>query len=74
MTRNAWTQERRARAIVRINEVRPWEQSTGPRTRLGKKKVSQNARRQGSRRERARLRAVLRGQEALLADLRRRQE
>lgn len=38
-----WTEERKQRQRERIQEWRPWEKSTGPRTAEGKAKVSLNA-------------------------------
>jgi hypothetical protein len=40
---NGWTPERRARQAKIIQQWRPWEKSTGPRTDAGKAKVSWNA-------------------------------
>ena len=40
---NGWTSERRARQAKLIQQWRPWEKSTGPKTRAGKEKISQNA-------------------------------
>ncbi len=40
---NGWTPERRARQAKLIQQWRPWEKSTGPKTKTGKEKVSQNA-------------------------------
>ena len=38
-----WTEERRAVMRARIQEWKPWEQSTGAKTTQGKAKVSKNA-------------------------------
>jgi hypothetical protein len=38
-----WTQERRQRQAAMIQQWRPWEKSTGPKTAEGKAKVSRNA-------------------------------
>ena len=38
-----WTQERRQRQAAMIQQWRPWEKSTGPKTTAGKAKVSRNA-------------------------------
>lgn len=43
-TKSAWTPERRARQAEMIRQTRPWEHSTGPRTKEGKAISSQNAR------------------------------
>ena len=40
---NGWTPERRARRAKLIKQWRPWEKSTGPKTQVGKEKISQNA-------------------------------
>ena len=45
----SWTPERRAAQAERIRANKPWLKSTGPRTKTGKKKSSQNARKTGSR-------------------------
>ena len=46
---NTWTPERRARQALLIRNWKPWERSTGPRTRDGKAKVSRNADKGGHR-------------------------
>ncbi len=38
-----WTPERRAAQSERIRTLKPWLKSTGPRTKNGKKRASQNA-------------------------------
>ncbi len=38
-----WTPERRARQAALIQQWRPWEKSTGPRTVKGKAAASRNA-------------------------------
>jgi hypothetical protein len=40
---NGWTPERRARQAKLIQQWRPWEMSTGPKTQAGKERISQNA-------------------------------
>jgi len=40
---NGWTEERRMRQRALIQNWKPWERSTGPKTPEGKVKVSQNA-------------------------------
>jgi len=40
---NGWTPERRARQAKLIRQWRPWEKSTGPKTKDGKAVVSRNA-------------------------------
>ncbi len=55
---NGWTPERRARQAELIKQWRPWEKSTGPTSKEGKKRSSRNAWKGGVRpdlRELARL-------------------
>ena len=40
---NGWTTERRARQAKLIQQWRPWDKSTGPKSEKGKAKVAQNA-------------------------------
>jgi hypothetical protein len=40
---NGWTEERRRKQSELIQTWKPWEQSTGPKTKEGKNKSSQNA-------------------------------
>lgn len=44
-TKSAWTPERRAKQAERCREGKPWERSTGPRTKEGKDRSAQNVRR-----------------------------
>jgi hypothetical protein len=46
---NGWTVERRLRQQQGIKAWKPWEQSTGPRSKAGKAKSSRNAWKGGSR-------------------------
>ena len=46
---NGWTLERRQRQAELIRKWKPWEQSTGPKTKKGKRRVSQNAFKGGTR-------------------------
>ncbi len=46
---NGWTVERRARQSAMIRNWKPWEQSTGPKTKAGKAKVAGNATKHGMR-------------------------
>lgn len=46
---NGWTPERRAQQAELIQQWRPWEKSTGPRSAEGKAVVAQNAWRGGAR-------------------------
>ena len=39
---NGWTPERRARQAELIRTWRPWEKSTGPRTKAGKARAARN--------------------------------
>lgn len=45
-----WTPERRAAQAERARALKPWMQSTGPRTKAGKKRVSKNAIKHGDSR------------------------
>ena len=60
----AWTTERRQRQRELIQQWKPWEKSTGPRTQAGKDRVSRNAYRGGVwlrlRRLNVRITAVIR--------------
>jgi hypothetical protein len=47
--RNGWTPERRAKQAEKIQKWRPWEQSTGPRSPVGKTASSMNAWKGGHR-------------------------
>ena len=47
--RTGWTSERRIRQAVLIANWKPWERSTGPRSKRGKAKVAMNARKHGMR-------------------------
>jgi hypothetical protein len=40
---NGWTPERRQRQSEMIKQWKPWERSTGPKTKAGKLKTCQNA-------------------------------
>lgn len=42
-TKSAWTPERKARQALIIEQTKPWEKSTGPRTGAGKAVSSKNA-------------------------------
>jgi hypothetical protein len=72
MTGRTWTTARRVQQAALIRRVRPWERATGPRTSAGKTVSSKNGMRPGSRRERAKVRAVLRQQAEALSGLLRR--
>lgn len=65
---NGWTPERRARQAELIRKWRPWEKSTGPRTKAGKAAVSQNAYKGGTWRLLRELSRVLREQNRRLVE------
>ena len=46
---NGWTLERRARQSALIQQWRPWDKSTGPKSAEGKAAVSVNAYKGGTR-------------------------
>ena len=46
---NGWSAERRAKHAAAIRKWKPWEKSTGPRTKEGKARVAQNAHKHGRR-------------------------
>ena len=46
---NGWNSERRARQAALIQDWRPWERSTGPKTEAGKERVARNAFKDGWR-------------------------
>lgn len=48
MAARKWTPEQKRRQAKRINDWKPWEQSTGAKTAQGKAIVSRNAYRGGS--------------------------
>ena len=65
-----WTPERRAAQRERILANRPWENSTGPRTRQGKKRASQNSYKNGAySREMKMIKKYLRDTSAFLQDI-----
>ncbi len=59
---NGWTSERRVRQAEQIQRWKPWERSTGPKTKAGKARVSHNAFKGGWRAQFAELRRMLREQ------------
>ena len=63
---NGWTPERRERQAKLIQQWRPWEKSTGPRTQAGKEKISQNAYKGGTWKLLRELAKALREQEKQL--------
>ena len=46
---NGWTSERRERQSEMIKHWKPWERSTGPKSRAGKSRVARNAFKGGTR-------------------------
>ncbi len=58
--RNGWTPERRQRQAQAIQNWRPWERATGPRSVEGKAKAARNAWKGGERKALRQLAAVLR--------------
>lgn len=60
------TAEHRRRQAERIQEWKPWEQSTGPRTAEGKAKVARNAYKGGQRQRLRQLNRILRDLEHTL--------
>ena len=46
---NCWTKERRRKQAERCRANKPWQQSTGPKTIIGKTITSQNATKHGLR-------------------------
>lgn len=46
---NGWTAERKAKQRKLIYHWRPWEKSTGPKTKTGKDAVARNALKHGCR-------------------------
>ena len=46
---NGWSPERQAKQRAAIYRWRPWEQSSGPKTDAGKRRVAQNALKHGGR-------------------------
>lgn len=61
---NGWSPERRQRQAQAIRTWRPWEHSTGPRTKAGKGVTSRNAWKGGERPAMRLLTAILRGIES----------
>jgi len=44
-----WSEERRARQAALIREWKPWEKTTGPKSKAGKAKTAKNAMKHGGR-------------------------
>ena len=63
---NGWTSERRARQAKLIQQWRPWEKSTGPKTKAGKEAISQNAYKGGTWKQLRELATALREQQRRL--------
>lgn len=68
MKASGWTPERRQRQAEAIHTWRPWQQSTGPKTNEGKRRVASNAYQGGVRPMLRGLGATLRSQSQWLAD------
>ncbi len=66
MPANGWTPERRQKQAELIQNWKPWERSTGPKTVEGKAKSSQNAYKGGGWKVMRELSRVLREQHALI--------
>ncbi|MCB1550982.1 MAG: hypothetical protein KDJ26_03160 [Alphaproteobacteria bacterium] len=49
MSKNGWTQERRLRQSEAIKRWKPWEKSTGAKTKEGKEHSKMNAYKHGAR-------------------------
>jgi hypothetical protein len=49
MSKNGWTQERRLRQSEVIRNWKPWEKSTGAKTKEGKENSKMNAYKHGGR-------------------------
>ncbi|MBD2025239.1 hypothetical protein [Leptolyngbya sp. FACHB-711] len=50
-----WTVEARQKQSERIRQLKPWKRSTGPRTRSGKRRSSQNSLKTGEHTQLAKL-------------------
>ena len=66
---NGWTSERKTTQSVLIRSWRPWEKSTGPKTRAGRATVSRNAYKGGTREMLRELRRLLRDQDEARQEL-----
>lgn len=68
--RYGWSDARRRAQAERIRRVRPWENSTGPRTAEGKKRIKQNAVKHGARsRQMTEIKRLLRWQRRTVKDI-----
>ena len=67
---NGWTPERRQRQAAAIQQWRPWERSTGPKSETGKAKVARNAFKGGWRPQLRELARALREQREVLTRIR----
>ena len=65
----SWTPERRARQSELIRHWKPWAQSTGPRSAIGKSVASRNAFKGGMASQLREIRQALRAQQAMLKSL-----
>ena len=66
---NGWTSERKVRAAEMIHSWRPWEKSTGPKTPVGKARVSRNAYKGGHWKLARELSRALREQKKAVQDI-----
>jgi hypothetical protein len=64
-----WTPERRARQSALIQQWKPWEQSTGPRSDLGKAAAARNAYRGGLSSQLRQIRQAMRQQSVMLKSM-----
>ena len=69
--RSAWTPERRAKQAAAIKIWAPWARSTGPRTKTGKAKSSQNARKYSPHAPHRAVKKAMRAQAHYLSDMKR---
>ena len=66
---NGWTPERRQRQAEAIKQWKPWQRSTGPRTKVGKIIASRNGWKGGTRPMLRSLAVALRQQREWLDDV-----
>jgi len=71
---NSWTWERRTRQAELVHSWRPWDRSTGPRTKEGKERAARNSYKGGVRPALRNLARVLREQRKHLAEIGERHE
>jgi len=66
---NGWTPERRARQSAMIQQWKPWAQSTGPRSDIGKAVAARNAFKGGLSGQLRQIRQAMRQQSDMLKRL-----